>query len=412
MVYFYNNGTYVECPYFNDPHSRAYMYSLASVFYLWDRPHYRALCFREDLVSNLNNVAVPGTFINLSKFFYCRFTAYVLIWLLAPCYVFWVVIWDKRSLSCKVELFENLLCRPTDWFNMWQLNCRVTSLHSYLTQSRGYSMENKWNFLQEAHRLGIPVSPFIAAPARFVLKNKNIEGGMGIHFFQNASAGGDWIIQEALYNDRYIASMLPDNAPLSTIRIITYSEHALLIIAKAEESNTEHESEVSRSSIKGIACVFRAGRAGVLTDHKSVLFNVDITSGIIGEGCTNENWYMVGVDGFCARWFKKQSEQGIKKFTRHPDSGETITGKCIPNITKLVQLCTDAHRACCPDVPLCGWDVALTSTCGPVLLEVNLSCNFFEAKFDLPEYFNFVDKIFRLLDGKLQANLFKKEPVL
>jgi hypothetical protein len=31
-----------------------------------------------------------------------------------------------------------------------------------------------------------------------VCKNKNIEGGMGIHFFKNAAFGGDWILQEKM----------------------------------------------------------------------------------------------------------------------------------------------------------------------------------------------------------------------
>ena len=31
-------------------------------------------------------------------------------------------------------------------------------------------------------------------------KNKNIEGGMGIHFFKNAAFGGDWILQEKMVN--------------------------------------------------------------------------------------------------------------------------------------------------------------------------------------------------------------------
>ena len=31
--------------------------------------------------------------------------------------------------------------------------------------------------------------------ADVVVKNKNIEGGMGIFFYKNAVHGGDWIIQ-------------------------------------------------------------------------------------------------------------------------------------------------------------------------------------------------------------------------
>ena len=61
-----------------------------------------------------------------------------------------------------------------------------------------------------------------------------------------------------------------------------------------------------------------------------------------------------------------------------------------------------------PDVPLAGWDVAITKEAGVCLLEVNLSCNFFRGTFDqreswLPDGFSRIFKIvfvwpFGLLD--------------
>ena len=49
------------------------------------------------------------------------------------------------------------------------------------------------------------------------------QGGMGLYFFKNATAGGDWIIQERLDNDAFVSSLLPENAPLSTMRVISAS---------------------------------------------------------------------------------------------------------------------------------------------------------------------------------------------
>lgn len=59
-----------------------------------------------------------------------------------------------------------------------------------------------------------------------------------------------------------------------------------------------------------------------------------------------------------------------------------------------------------PDVPLVGWDVALTSK-GIMLLEVNLSCNFFLADFDVDNYVKFVTDYFSLLDRERRAGVFK-----
>jgi hypothetical protein len=138
--------------------------------------------------------------------------------------------------------------------------------------------------------------------------------------------------------------------------------------------------------------------------------------------------------------------------TRIPDNRSTSssasTGTSTSTIQQCVQLCEDAHRKLCPDVPLCGWDVALvdddddTNVTGdtsnaagdttpeegppekakytnynlergedgnnkanslpplkPILLEVNLSCNFFLGSFDRKSYFEFMNSYFLELDG-------------
>lgn len=49
-------------------HARIHLFNLASNFYLYNRPHYRKGSYRDDLVDNLRNVAIPGTGIPLSMF--------------------------------------------------------------------------------------------------------------------------------------------------------------------------------------------------------------------------------------------------------------------------------------------------------------------------------------------------------
>merc|ERR1712060_605325 len=58
-----------------------------------------------------------------------------------------------------------------------------------------------------------------------------------------------------------------------------------------------------------------------------------------------------------------------------------------------LELCKRAHEELCPSAPLAGWDVVLVEEeegkvrIAPLLLEVNLSCNFFLGSFDEPWYF-------------------------
>lgn len=47
---------------------------------------------------------------------------------------------------------------------------------------------------------------------------------------------------------------------------------------------------VEAGFIEALSCVFRAGRQGAATDHSSILFDVDIGTGVIQEGSTNAHW--------------------------------------------------------------------------------------------------------------------------
>jgi hypothetical protein len=49
-------------------------------------------------------------------------------------------------------------------------------------------MEDKWAFLLEAEAQNVPISPFLKMDG-LVVKDRNEEGGMGIHFFKNATKG-------------------------------------------------------------------------------------------------------------------------------------------------------------------------------------------------------------------------------
>merc|ERR1719262_273888 len=83
--------------------------------------------------------------------------------------------------------------------------------------------------------------------------------------------------------------------------------------------------------------------------------------------------------------------------THHPDNNVKITGRRVPDIKILKDLCVTAHSKMMPDVTMAGWDVALT-TKGPLLLEANLSCNFFRGTFDEDHYFNLVHEYFVALE--------------
>jgi len=392
--YFLSGGSFNSCPHFSENlQARVQLYSLCLVFYLWNLPHYRAGTFQQDMKTNLRNVAIPGTGVPLSWMCLFKPMAYCFLLIGYPILCL-LAAWanSRKNLIPVSEAYSQQLLCPDDWFSFWRLNCRLASFHAFQTGSKGYEMENKWIFLDAAHKAHIPVSPCLDTRS-LVIKDKNEEGGMGIHFFQNARDGGDWIIQERLGNSDFLKDLLPVDAPLSTLRVITSSRGGLRKANVGESAPLA--GSATRSDISSLSCVFRAGRAGALTDHSSLLFDVDLSTGIIKKGTTNAHWYQIGMSKVISTPWRNQDSM-----SQHIDTGTTLSGVQIEGIDKIKDLCERAHLELLPDVPLAGWDVALTDhkDAPMCLLEVNLSCNFFQGTFDKPAYFRFMSEYLQYLD--------------
>jgi hypothetical protein len=146
----------------------------------------------------------------------------------------------------------------------------------------------------------VPCSPFLDMKG-LCIKHKNEEGGLGIYFYDNAMHGGDWIIQKTMSNDATVKKFLPKNAPLSTFRVMTGSRLGIASTGRnptqsqpsaAAATATAQSVKSGKGDKKGsssspssttdnnsndpvfaFSCVFRAGRAGGLTDHNSILFD-------------------------------------------------------------------------------------------------------------------------------------------
>ncbi|GMH50059.1 hypothetical protein TrLO_g5079 [Triparma laevis f. longispina] len=371
-------------PLLSKPHalsktSLTYIYQLTLPIKHWSTPHYRKGTYQQDLLDNLVNVAIPGTglplkFFVLNRLFYVGFLIFIIPLLLVVQDLHLVYLGKERQFS------QNLLGYNLDWCSLWRINCNLAHLHSLKTGDKGYDMENKWEFILKCEEENIPISPTMEVPG-ICIKHKNEEGGLGIHFYKSARAGGDWIIQKVIKNSDFVSSLLPDNSPLSTFRVMTLSE-------ACKKSGTK--SKPVPSDFETLSCVFRAGREGALTDHDSILFNVDLSTGIIGPGTVNKNWYQTYKPG-------GELRSGDKTFTSHPDNSKLVTGSKIKNIKQMLNICEEAHMKALPGVPMVGWDVVLCDEDsvegGICLLEVNLSCNFFRGIFDEPRWWRFVQEV-------------------
>jgi hypothetical protein len=231
------------------------------------------------------------------------------------------------------------------------------------------------------------------------MKNKNVEGGMGIHFFTNAAVGGDWIMQPVFDNAPVIAKLLTKDAPLSTVRVITISDGALH--PDTPTSGPDGQLVSASELITPLCSVFRAGRAGAATDHQSILYDVDHTTSKIRSGAVNAHWYKLGLRHFnLFNTTADQNSHASTTFDVHPDSGVSMVGAEVASVPEMFEICRNAHFKLLPDVPIAGWDVAITTE-GMYLLEANLSCNFFLGSFDQERYLSFVNDCFAFADERL-----------
>merc|ERR1712050_80681 len=127
-------------------------YSLASVPWLLSQPHYRAGTFQEDMRTNLRNVVLPtGLYgIPLSICVLNKMTVVLTGLLLIPFSAFVGSLWRKwKGLEDSAsECFRRTLLEPTDWFQLWRLNCRLASMVALATKSKDFDMEDKWLFIK------------------------------------------------------------------------------------------------------------------------------------------------------------------------------------------------------------------------------------------------------------------------
>lgn len=131
--------------------------------------------------------------------------------------------------------------------------------------------------------------------------------GLGIHVLRSFTHGGDWILQPALSNAPDLARLLPPGAPLSTLRVITASRHWLAHqpdltadgVSTAPVQQLDQSGRVG-GGLNGLAptardaafsvmtVVLRAGRAGALTDHNCLCFPIDVSTGRLLPGRSNQ----------------------------------------------------------------------------------------------------------------------------
>lgn len=147
-------------------------------------------------------------------------------------------------------------------------------------------------------------------------------------FDEMISAGGEWIVEECIKQDKEMARW--NASSVNTVRVSSF---------------------LTKKGFHVLSSIIRTGRAGSVIDnagHGGISAAIDPETGIIAS------------DGMDKRggWYKT-----------HPDSGANYKGYQIPRWKELIALTEEIHRTI-PNQIYVGWDFALTEN-GWVLIEGN-----------------------------------------
>jgi hypothetical protein len=351
------NKKYDDIEYNNN--EKIILYTAYCKYKYFNYKHYRNSTYGRDMYLNCSDLNIPHTTISLNYIFLNKFMLLFTI-LLYPIYGIFYSIYKYFKCSLTFNDIYYSVLFPNNWFINWRINCNITYLY-YLNGGDYLELEDKWLFSKKCIHNNIPVSPLIKT--NLFIKHKEIDGGQGCFKYNNVFNGGNWLIQENFENSSFLKNILPENAPLSTIRLVTIN---------------------TNNTIKILVGVLRAGLKDSNTDHNSILFNIDIDSGCILFGKCINNWY------------KNRNNFKNLVFIKHPQHNKKITGTIIPDWNLIKKLVIDTHFKISSTVPIIGWDVALTNK-GIFLLEANYSCSLFNAEFNKNLYLDFINERYKLI---------------
>lgn len=243
-----------------------------------------------------------------------------------------------------------------------------------------HRLDDKRSFVEACRAADLPVPRSVRATAavaeggEWIVKQPLADRGVGVFLLAAAALAaradaGDLLVQERLGNHPDLARLLPPDAPLSTLRVITTLDRP------------GGAPRVTRVAL-------RVGRAGRLTDNAAgggLWAAVDPATGRAGSALRRAT-FLVRHEGVPVRDLV------------HPDTGRAFAALTVPGLVEAQDLALRAHAQLAPEAITLGWDVAPTAR-GPLLLEVN----FWAASYDDPPADDAFGPMCRLVAARIAA---------
>ena len=357
---------YANFPVFNkDKKARIFIFSLGSIYTLWNSQHYRGGTFSVTFKKQIEEIKSFEAFY-FSIFLRNRFFFSLFLFIGFPilCYIKSVISQGFINFLIIPKHFrENLLYfkSPLGFF----ITSSIFIHYQWLTtKSSNFQLDNLIQLYQKATDIGLATSKLIPQ-GEIVIKHKNIEGGMGIHFFKNilSHPSGDWIIKE----QPEIHFSLIENFP--ELKLAGCEFH----VFTHRRASIDHERD---DPVEIISCFLKL--YSKIPEVKPIYYNIDFNTKIIDSQIKNEkgskSWILLNI-------FNSKNNKKVQVIP---------SNKKISQITEITKLAAKLHSELFKEIPLLSSVIKLTSS-GPIIDQIYFSSCYFRYC-DNKQYFSIIDE--------------------
>ena len=358
VLFFMKGGRLAECPSFkNDEQAKVNLFSLAAVFQLWNTMDHNSQPLHQSLRIRLKHITLPWTGLPLSWWLISRPMYVVFVLAAFPMMCLFAAISKSGLLGLlgAPAEFREQLEHSSHWLISW-LNGYILVAHAASPTTKStFLLEDQVTFLNTARGKKLSAIGSLEG-SNIVVKNANVEGGMGIFFFKNIESGGDWAFQEIPLPHKALQEVIP----------LHYGAPRFHVVTMLPFRNDE-EKDKSVKTLSVVLQVLPPVASGTPVDH-SMYFDVSPFSCTIENGSTHTRWYNKGPIA-ALRYDLGQSGLPITRV-----EGKIVIGTNVPEVSAVMELAHKSHSLLGAGIPLASWTIQLTDE-GAVLERVSFQAS-------------------------------------
>ena len=340
ILFFARGGKFNECPCFkNDHHAKVHTYSLGSVLSSWGKS---TSALRKEFGGHLYLPWVP---VPVSFWLSYKWLFYVFVMAVYPLYCLLVACNENRlkNLTGIPSHFQQNLLNPSHWMALWWTNY-ICCNDMVPKDCKSLALLKQNTLLAAAEESNLPTIKCIEGDV--VVKNANVEGGMGIHFFKSEKYGGNCVIQCTPELHESLKDLLPLEChnPPPRFHVVTVSPVG---------------NELDQPT-KVISCVLEVFNG---KSCYSVFYDVTGPVFSVHQATTKDKWFN---NPLCALWKKNDITDRVNSINI-----KGLGGASLPIVEQLFTLAENAHHELAPGLPCAVWEIQLSIE-GPIIASLSM----------------------------------------